>query len=214
MSGQVFLVAAPSGAGKTSLVRALAAADDRIEVSISYTTRRRRRGEVDGRHYHFVDAGRFAAMRDAGAFLEHAQKFGHAYATGRGAVEGALGRGRDAVLEIDWQGATQVRQTFADAVGIFILPPSKAALAARLAARGQDRADIIAARMRAATDEIAHHAEFDHLIVNDDFDRALTQLTQVVAAARSGRPAPSPRPHALLDELLGCGPARGSGAER
>ena len=208
MSGLLFLVAAPSGAGKTSLVKALAAADPRIEVSTSYTTRKRRPGEVDGRDYHFVDAATFTAMRDAGAFLEHARKFGHAYATARATVDAALGRGRDVVLEIDWQGAAQVRQGCAAAVSIFILPPSKAALRARLTARGQDRPDIIAARMRQATDEIAHYAEFDHLIVNDDFEQALKDLAQVVAAARHGSAAPSFDPSPLLRELLGCADSR------
>ena len=207
MSAKLFLVAAPSGAGKTSLVKALAETDDRIEVSISYTTRPRRPGEADGRHYHFVDEATFAAMRDADAFLEHARKFGHGYATARAQVEDALRRGRDVVLEIDWQGAAQVRTAFADAIGIFILPPSKAALRARLMARGQDDAEIIADRMRQAREEIAHYAEFDHLIVNDDFDQALREFTQVVAAARHGRIATSRPPPAVLEELLGCGEA-------
>ena len=207
MSAKLFLVAAPSGAGKTSLVKALAEIDHRIEVSISYTTRPRRPGEVDGRHYHFVDAPTFAAMRDAGAFLEHARKFGHGYATARAQVDDALRHGRDVVLEIDWQGAAQVRATFPDAIGVFILPPSKAALKARLMARGQDDAEIIAARMRQAREEIAHYAEFDHLIVNDDFDQALSEFTQVVAAVRRDHPAPSRPPPAVLEELLRCGDA-------
>ena len=204
MSAKLFLVAAPSGAGKTSLVKALAETDDRIEVSISYTTRPRRPGEADGRHYHFVDEATFAAMRDADAFLEHARKFGHGYATARAQVEDALRRGRDVVLEIDWQGAAQVRTTFTDAIGIFILPPSKATLQARLMARGQDDAEIIADRMRQAREEIAHYAEFDHLIVNDDFDQALREFSHVVAAARHGRAATSRPPPAVLEELLGC----------
>ena len=207
MSAKLFLVAAPSGAGKTSLVKALAETDDRIEVSISYTTRPRRPGEADGRHYHFVDEATFAAMRDADAFLEHARKFGHGYATARAQVEDALRRGRDVVLEIDWQGAAQVRTAFADAIGIFILPPSKAALRARLMARGQDDAEIIADRMRQAREEIAHYAEFDHLIVNDDFDQALREFTQVVAAARHGRATTSRPPPPVLKELLGCADA-------
>lgn len=207
MSAKLFLVAAPSGAGKTSLVKALAEMDGRIEVSISYTTRPRRPGEVDGRHYHFVDAATFTAMRDAGAFLEHAQKFGHAYATARTTVDDALSHGRDVVLEIDWQGAAQVRAAFPDAIGVFILPPSKAALKARLMARGQDDAEIIAARMRQAREEIAHYAEFDHLVVNDDFDQALREFTEVVVAVRHGRPAPSPPPPEVLEELLGCSDA-------
>lgn len=207
MSAKLFLVAAPSGAGKTSLVKALAAADHRIEVSISYTTRPRRPGELDGEHYHFVDEPTFAAMRDAGAFLEHARKFGHAYATARATVEDALSRGRDVVLEIDWQGAAQVRTAFTDAIGIFILPPSKAALKTRLMARGQDGTEIIAARMRQAREEIAHFEEFNHLIVNDDFDQALRELAQVVAAVRGGRADKSSPPPDVLKELLGCGEA-------
>ena len=202
MSGQLLLVCAPSGAGKTSLVKALAERDERLRVSISYTTRARRPAEVDGRDYHFVDAAAFRAMRDAGAFLEHACKFGHAYGTSRAVVAQAQREGCDVILEIDWQGAAQVREQAPDAVGVFILPPSKTALSARLAARGQDGAQVIAARMRQAADEIAHCTEFDYLIVNDDFNVALDELTQVVSATRAGRRASLRDANRLLRQML------------
>lgn len=199
---RLLLVCAPSGAGKTSLVRALVAQDERLCVAVSHTTRRRRPAEVDGKDYHFVSPATFAAMSAAGAFLEHARKFGHAYGTSRASVEQAQGRGRDVILEIDWQGAAQVRARMPEATGVFILPPSKAALRARLNARAQDEPEVIAARMRQAADEIAHCEGFDYLIVNDDFKVALGRLAQVVAAARSGTRASLPDARPLLRRLL------------
>lgn len=200
--GRLLLVCAPSGAGKTSLVRALAARDERVRVCVSHTTRERRPAEVDGKDYHFVSAATFAAMRAAGAFLEHARKFGHAYGTSRAAVEQARREGCDVVLEIDWQGAAQVRESAPEATAVFILPPSKAALRARLNARAQDEPEVIAERMRQAEDEIARCEGFDYLIVNEKFSVALGQLAQVLQAARSGTPASLPDARPLLRRLL------------
>lgn len=176
----LFIVAAPSGAGKTSLTRALAARHATVAISVSHTTRPPRPGEADGRHYYFVDEKKFRAMAESGAFLEHAEVFGHRYGTARAEVERHHRAGRDVILEIDWQGARQVRAARPDAVGIFILPPSRAALAERLKSRGQDAPETITHRMQKARAEIAHHKEFPHLIVNDDFDSALARLKAVV----------------------------------
>ena len=169
MQGHLFVVSAPSGAGKTSLIEALAASDASLAVSISHTTRAKRAAERDGIHYHFVSRADFTAMRDAGEFLEWADVFGHAYGTSRQAVRRAIDGGRDVILEIDWQGAAQVRRSWPDAVTIFVLPPSRAALARRLNDRGQDDAEVIARRMRQAAADMSHHGDFDHAIVNDDF---------------------------------------------
>jgi len=176
----LFIVAAPSGAGKTSLTRALAAKHATVAISVSHTTRPPRPGEADGRHYYFVDEKKFRAMADAGAFLEHAKVFGHRYGTARAEVERRHRAGRDVILEIDWQGARQVRAARPDAVGIFILPPSRDALAERLKSRGQDAPETITHRMQKARAEIAHYDEFPHLIVNDDFDSALARIKAVV----------------------------------
>lgn len=177
----LFIIAAPSGAGKTSLTRALAAKQAAVAISVSHTTRPPRPGEAAGRHYHFVDEKKFRAMAEAGAFLEHAKVFGHRYGTSRAEVERHHRAGRDVILEIDWQGARQVRAARPDAVGIFILPPSRPALAERLKSRGQDAPETITRRMQKARSEIAHYDEFPHLIVNDDFDSALARLCAVVA---------------------------------
>lgn len=176
----LFIVAAPSGAGKTSLTRTLAAQHATVAISVSHTTRPPRPGEVDGRHYYFVDEKKFRAMAESGAFVEHAEVFGHRYGTARTEVERHHRAGRDVILEIDWQGARQVRAARPDAVGIFILPPSRPALAERLDSRGQDTAETITHRMQKARAEIAHYKEFPHLIVNDDFDSALARLKAVV----------------------------------
>ena len=174
--GIVYVVSAPSGAGKTTLVRALVDADDDLVLSVSHTTRSRRPSETDGVHYHFVAESEFRSMTDQGAFLESARVFGHHYGTSRQTVREQLEEGRDVVLEIDWQGARQVRAGLPEAVGIFILPPSREALASRLQGRGQDPAAEIERRLREAVDELAHHDEFHYLVVNDDFDRALEDL--------------------------------------
>lgn len=201
-NGQLFVVAAPSGAGKTSLVNSLVEGDDRLQLSVSYTTRPPRPGEIDGVHYHFTDPAAFEAMREAGEFLESANVFGNLYGTHAGATRVVLDSGRDVILEIDWQGARQVRERFPDCHGIFILPPSLDALQDRLGRRGQDSAEVIAARMHKARAEISHCDEFDHVIVNDDFDQALAELRALVAACRAGDAAPGDRHPALLAELL------------
>jgi len=183
-AGSVFMVVAPSGAGKSTLVNALLARDPGIELSISFTTRAPRPGETQAREYHFTDAADFVARRDRGEFLEWAQVHGNFYGTSRRWIEQRLDAGRDVLLEIDWQGARQVRSAFPRAVGIFILPPSIEALDARLHKRGQDSPQVIARRLLAAGGEIAHAAEFDYVIINENFDRARDELGAVVTAAR------------------------------
>ena len=202
MRGLLIVVSAPSGAGKTSLVGALVRRDPLLEVSISHTTRPRRPAETEGSDYYFVDPATFDAMATAGAFLEHATSFGHAYGTSRAKVFEALERGRDIVLEIDWQGAAQIRSRFERAIDVFVLPPSRATLRQRLQARGQDGADVIERRMRQAVDDISHCADFDYAIVNDDFDDAVAALAGIVDAERSGRRAEVPDLTGLLEELL------------
>lgn len=183
-SGSLFIVTAPSGAGKTSLVRALLAADGLVALSVSYTTRAPRPGETDGVHYHFVSEARFLEMLEAGDFLESAHVHGARYGTSQTQVEEVLQSGRDLVLEIDWQGAAQVRRLYQGAIGIFILPPSPQALAERLHGRGQDPAEVIARRLAAAREEISHVGEFDYVIINDRFDDALQDLLAIVRAQR------------------------------
>jgi guanylate kinase len=182
--GALFVVSAPSGAGKTSLVQALLGAMEGIGVSISHTTRAMRPGEQGGKDYHFVDVPAFKQMVEQGAFLEHAQVFDNFYGTSKAAVVARLEAGEDVILEIDWQGAQQVRKHFADAVGIFILPPSKAALRQRLTSRGQDDESIIDRRMREAESEMSHYAEFDYVVVNDDFKLATGELKAIIATQR------------------------------
>lgn len=184
MSGQLFIVSAPSGAGKTSLVHALLAGTPAIGVSVSHTTRAMRPGEVEGRDYYFVDIATFADMIAREDFLEHAMVFGNHYGTSRSAVAAALGAGQDLVLEIDWQGARRIRDLFPTAISIFILPPSIAELRRRLEHRGEDRPETIAERMLAASEEMSHYNEYQYLIVNDDFDRARGDLQAIVRAAR------------------------------
>ena len=202
--GALFVVSAPSGAGKTSLVRTLVANDPQIVISTSHTTRAIRQGEKDGDHYHFVDDATFAGMAAEGAFLEHARVFDHAYGTSKAAVVAELAAGRDVILEIDWQGARQVRERMPGCVGIFILPPSLEQLVERLRGRGQDDPEVIARRMRDARAEIAHHDEYDYLIVNDDFETALEELAAIVQARRltgpSRRKALAPLVASLLAE--------------
>lgn len=182
--GTLFIVSAPSGAGKTSLVRALRENLDGFTVSVSHTTRAQRPGEVHGRDYVFVNHAEFETMIEAGEFLEHARVFDNYYGTARATVEKALAEGQDVLLEIDWQGARQIRSLMPDCISIFILPPSLRTLEERLKARGQDDPDTIARRMRDAISEMSHYSEYDYLIVNDDFDRALADLRSVVVASR------------------------------
>jgi guanylate kinase len=183
-SGTLFIVSAPSGAGKTSLVKGMLENIEGITMSISHTTRTMRSGEQDGVDYHFVDMATFQAMLAKGAFLEHAQVFDNYYGTSEAMVTERLAAGQDVILEIDWQGAQQVRVRFADAISIFILPPSKTALQERLTGRGQDDAVTIARRMRDAEADMSHYAEFDYLVINDRFKEALTNLSAIVAAQR------------------------------
>ena len=183
MSGILFIVSAASGTGKTSLVKALRTAEPEIVLSISHTTRPPRPGEVNGQHYHFVERSKFDEMHKAGAFLESAEIYGHRYGTSREGIALELRRGIDVLLEIDWQGAQQVRRVMSS-VGIFILPPSPDVLRARLMNRGQDSAEVIARRLAAAEEEIAHAVEYDYVIINDDFNRAVLDFRSVVRAER------------------------------
>lgn len=184
MSGNVLIVTAPSGAGKTSLVRALLARDELVRLSVSYTTRAPRKGEADGRDYHFVSTERFVSMLAAGEFLESAEVYGNHYGTSEAWIRLQIAQNEDVLLEIDWQGAQQVRRLFPDAIGIFILPPSLAVLEQRLRDRGQDDEDTVARRLAAAREDISHALEFDYVIINDTFDVALTDLASVVRAER------------------------------
>ena len=201
-AGLLFVVSAPSGAGKTSLVKALTERTERIGVSVSHTTRPMRPGEADGVNYHFIDNPQFEAMIEAEAFIEHAEVFGHYYGTSVAGVEQALASGMDVVLEIDWQGAAQVRQHFEDAISIFILPPSRTTLEQRLRDRGQDQDDVIQRRLSQAVEEMSHHREFDYLVVNDQFEQAVGELMSIVAAERLRLSAQEARIAPLVDELL------------
>jgi len=200
-AGSIFMVVAPSGAGKSTLVNALLARDPGIELSISFTTRAPRPGETDGREYHFTTADDFIARRGRGEFLEWAEVHGHYYGTSRPWIEQRLGAGRDVLLEIDWQGARQVRNALPQAIGIFILPPSIEALEARLHKRGQDSPQVIARRLLAAGAEISHAAEFDYVVINEDFDHALGELGAIVTATRLRYPSQLARHRELFAQL-------------
>ena len=178
--GRLFVIAAPSGAGKTSLVRALMERVPALRFSISYTTRARRPTEEHGRDYFFVGKDEFLRMIAAGEFLEHATVFDNSYGTSRDQVEQSLAGGRDLILEIDWQGAAQVRRALPECVSIFILPPSRAELERRLRGRGTDAEAVIQRRLRDAASDMAHWREFDHVVINDHFDRALSELEAIV----------------------------------
>lgn len=184
MRGNLFIVSAPSGAGKTSLVGAMLAETPGIDLSISYTTRQPRPGEVDGREYHFVSRETFLQMSRHGDFLESAEVYGNLYGTSQSWIRDEMAQGRDILLEIDWQGAAQVRRGFPEALSVFILPPSLEALEMRLKGRGQDSAEVIDRRMQTAREEMSHVAEFDYVIINDRLDHAVQQLKAIVAAAR------------------------------
>lgn len=200
--GTLFIVSAPSGAGKTSLLKVLLEDADGIGVSVSHTTRAMRPGEQDGVHYHFVEVEAFQQMVAAGDFLEHAQVFDNHYGTSQVAVTAQLASGQDVILEIDWQGARQVREHFADAVGIFILPPCKATLRERLTDRGQDDETIIDRRMQDAEAEMSHYGEFDYLVVNDDFATAVADLRTIIASQRLGMARQQARQKKLIADLL------------
>ncbi len=199
MKGQLFIISAPSGAGKSSLVKALIDSVESLTVSTSHTTRAMRPGEVDGVDYHFIDSAKFLHMIEQGDFLEHAKVFDSFYGTAQASVEMQLGAGLDVILEIDWQGAQQVRKLMPDAISIFILPPSSEALRERLQGRGQDSAKIIERRMRDAVSEMSHYDESDYLIINDDFTTALDTLGQLIINQR----LKTPRQAAVNSEMIG-----------
>lgn len=201
MSGNLFIVSAPSGAGKTSLVSALLSSNKQIALSISYTTRAPRPGETDGREYHFVSREKFLHMAQQGDFLESAEVYGNLYGTSQSWIEGKLAAGQDILLEIDWQGAAQVRKLMPHANTIFILPPSLSALETRLKGRGQDSAEVIARRLQAAREDISHVAEFDYVIINDKLDEALRQLEAVVTAVGLRRDSQLARHASLINQL-------------
>lgn len=206
LQGRLFVVSAPSGGGKTSLTRALvpwlAERGHAAAISVSYTTRAPRPGEQDGVHYHFVDMPTFMGMIGRGEFLEHAEVFGRRYGTGRDRTLELLGRGVDVILDIDWQGAQQVRRLRPDTRSIFILPPSVTELERRLQGRGQDDAATIAQRMAEAKAEMSHHSEYESLIVNEDFDRALQELAALFMAPRLAREEQVRRHEGLIRSLL------------
>ncbi|WP_100643976.1 guanylate kinase [Alteromonas facilis] len=208
--GNLFILSAPSGAGKSSLIKALLnkhaasaqANNGQLQVSVSHTTRQPRPGEVDGEHYHFVTREAFEALIEQGAFFEWAEVFGNYYGTSRIVIEETLASGTDVFLDIDWQGARQVKKQLPDTVGIFILPPSIDILHQRLNARGQDSEEVIAGRMQKAKDEMSHYDEFDYVLVNDDFETTLQALENVVFAQRERLANQELRNKALIAALL------------
>ncbi len=200
-AGSLFVVAAPSGAGKSTLVNALLARDEAIKLSVSFTTRPPRTGEADGREYHFVSTADFVGIRERGELLEWAEVHGNYYGTSKTRIANQLCAGNDVLLEIDWQGAQQVRRQFSDAVGIFILPPSIEALDARLKKRGQDEPNVITQRLLAAGGEMAHAPEFEYVIINSEFPVALEQLVAIVHATRLRFKSQAARHAALFAQL-------------
>jgi guanylate kinase len=203
-TGTLYTVSAPSGAGKTSLVNALLARCNRLRVSVSHTTRPQRPGEQDGVNYHFVDEAAFLDMLEQAAFLEHARVFGNLYGTSQAWVEEQLAAGTDVILEIDWQGAEQVKRLLPATRAIFILPPSRQALEQRLTGRGQDDPAIIATRMAQAVEEMSHYVESDFLVVNNDFEQALTELEAIVVCQRLQTTRQQEVLTGLLRNLLDC----------
>lgn len=202
MTGTLFVLSAPSGAGKTSLVKALLESTDNLCVSISHTTRAMRPGEVNGVNYHFVSVEGFRAMLDESDFLEHAEVFGNYYGTSRSFVEQTLRSGKDVILEIDWQGAQQIRRLFPESISLFILPPSREALESRLRGRGQDAEAIIQQRLSKAQEEMSHYVEYDYLVINDQFNVALAELRAVIEASRLRILNQIKRHEGLLQSLL------------
>jgi guanylate kinase len=200
--GRLYVVSAPSGAGKTSLVKALMEREPRIRFSVSYTTRKPRPNEIPGRDYHFVTMERFAEMVAGGEFLEHAQVFDNCYGTGVHTVEEALANGEQLLLEIDWQGAAQVRARLPEARSIFILPPSRASLEQRLRARSTDTDAVIKRRLQDAAQDLTHWAEFDYVVINDRFETALADLQAIVEDRGSHLAAQRPEVTHLVSELL------------
>jgi len=201
--GQLFVFSAPSGAGKTTLVRKVMRERPNLTFSISYTTRPRREGETDGRDYHFLRREQFAAMRDAGEFLEHAEVFGNFYGTGRQQVEALRAAGQDVLLEIDWQGARQVRANQPDCCSVFIMPPSVAELERRLRGRGTDTDAVIERRLGEAVDDMSHWAEFDHVVVNDRLEAAAAALLAIMGGEAGATSSSNPDVRAEIMTLLG-----------
>ena len=202
VEGTLFVVAAPSGAGKSSLVNALLEREPAISLSISHTTRPPRPGELYGRHYYFVERGEFEREVAEGIFLEHAEVHGNLYGTSRTTVQGLLAQGRDVLLEIDWQGAEQIRRSKPDCISVFILPPSRAELERRLRGRGSDSAEVIERRLRNSRGEIAHADQFDYILVNDVFEQALADLQAIVRAVRLRSVLQWQRHEPLIADLL------------
>ena len=202
--GTLYIVSAPSGAGKSSLISALLKDNPRydVKVSVSHTTRATRPGEENGIHYHFISVDEFKALIEQDSFLEHAEVFGNFYGTSRLWIEEMLAKGVDIFLDIDWQGAQQIRQQMPKAKSIFILPPSKEELERRLNARGQDADEVIAKRMEEARSEISHYNEYDYVIVNDDFDVALMDMKAILRAERMKQDKQASKYHDMLDRLL------------
>lgn len=200
--GRLFVITAPSGAGKSSLISALLKDDPELALSISYTTRPPRPGEKNGREYHFVDEPAFLAMRSRGEFLESAEVHGNRYGTSKQVIRDALARGQDLILEIDWQGAQQVRRGMPRCVSIFVLPPSRHSLAERLARRATDTAEVIARRLKDAAADMSHYREFDYVVVNDDFDKAVGELRRIIAGQGADLKSTRPELAPLLGELL------------
>lgn len=201
-TGNLFILSAPSGAGKSSLYKALLKADDKVRISISHTTRAPRAGEEHGREYYFIDDESFLDMIAEDAFFEHAQVFDHYYGTSKASIFSMLEQGLDVILEIDWQGARQVRQLYPEAVGIFILPPSLPSLEERLKKRATDTEDVIQRRMAKAVNEMSHYHEYDFVIVNDDFDTALAEMSSIFMAMRSKTPVMQQKYGNLINDLL------------
>ena len=202
MRGTLYIVAAPSGAGKSSIVNAVLARDANISLSISFTSRQPRPGERHAEHYHFIGADEFKAMVAEGDFFEHALVHGDWKGTARQSVDPQLSAGRDVLLEIDWQGARQVRSKIPDAVSVFILPPSRAALEERMRKRGQDSEAVIQQRLAAAREEMSHYGEFDYVIVNEDFETAVGEMCSIFTASRLRKDAQVARHASLLMSLL------------
>jgi guanylate kinase len=201
MSGNLFIVSAPSGAGKTSLVNALLSSNKDIDLSVSYTSRAPRPGETDGKDYHFISREKFLTMAQQGDFLESAEVYGNFYGTSQSWITTEIAHGRDILLEIDWQGAKQVRNKFPNCISIFILPPTILALKDRLNGRKQDSAEVIARRIASAKEDVAHVAEFDYVIINDKLDEALQHLNAVVVAAGLRSDRQLARQHNLINQL-------------
>jgi guanylate kinase len=210
MRGTLFIVAAPSGAGKSSIVNAVLARDPNICLSISFTSRKPRPGERHAEHYHFVSAQEFEGMVEAGDFFEHALVHGDWKGSARQSVEPQLAAGKDVLLEIDWQGARQVRDKVPDAVSVFILPPSRQALEQRMRNRGQDSEEVIAQRLAAAREEMSHYGEFDFVIVNEDFETAVGEMCSIFIASRVRRDQQVARHARLITALLADDPGPGA----